>query len=199
MSLKSPLRKKLQQIFGMMMMQMSAKAKALRAVNLIKEKCCGKIKGRHCAGGCPQQDWYKKYETSCPTISLDALFATLLIDVFEGCDVVTADVAGTYLNAFMNNFILVKLIGKDVEFMSDVSPEFSDAVEKENRQPVLYLQLDRALYSCVQSVLLWCKSFTKTLVTLGCELNPYDTCVDVTMVGDWRHGLAALVLSLFCV
>jgi hypothetical protein len=53
------------------------KKEALRAINLIKEKCCGKIKGRTVANGKQERDLYytkQEEEMSSPTtISRDAL------------------------------------------------------------------------------------------------------------------------------
>ena len=48
---------------------------------------------------------------------------------------------------------------------------------KEKNKDVLYVQLDRALYGCVQSALLWYELFSSTLVNMGFEINPYDRCV----------------------
>jgi hypothetical protein len=42
---------------------------------------------------------------------------------------------------------------------------------------VLYLELLKALYGCVQSALLWYELFSSTLQGMGFELNPYDACV----------------------
>ena len=39
------------------------------------------------------------------------------------------------------------------------------------------MQLDKALYSCVPSALLWYKLNLTTLQNMGFELNPYDLCV----------------------
>jgi hypothetical protein len=47
----------------------SQKQEALCAVNLIKEKRSGKLKGRTCADGRSQRSKYKKEETTAPTVS----------------------------------------------------------------------------------------------------------------------------------
>ncbi len=47
----------------------------------------------------------------------------------------------------------------------------------ENGKKVLYLQLLKALYGCVQSALLWYNLFTGTLEGMGFKLNPYDPWV----------------------
>jgi len=49
------------------------KKAALRAINLIKEKRSGVLKGRTCADGSVQRTMYTKEETASPTVSTDAL------------------------------------------------------------------------------------------------------------------------------
>ena len=46
----------------------------------------------------------------------------------------------------------------------------------------VYIQLDKALYGCVQSALLWYESYSSTLKDIGFELNPYDMCVANTNI-----------------
>jgi hypothetical protein len=70
---------------------------ALRAINLIKEKRDGKLKGRTVADGRPQRNLYDKSETASPTVSSEALMLSIVIDAHEQRDVATADVAGAYL------------------------------------------------------------------------------------------------------
>ena len=41
----------------------------------------------------------------------------------------------------------------------------------------MYVQLDKALYGCVQSALLWYELYSSTLMKMGFEVNPYDLCV----------------------
>ena len=82
------------------------KREALRAVNLIKEKRSGKLKGRTCADSRSQRAHYTKEETTSPTVSTDALMLSLMIDAKEGRDVATADVKGAYLHADMKEFVI---------------------------------------------------------------------------------------------
>ena len=70
---------------------------ALRAINLIKEKRCGKIKVRTVADGRSQRSLYDKSVTASPTIATDALMLSIIIEAYEGRDVATADIAGAYL------------------------------------------------------------------------------------------------------
>ena len=73
------------------------KREALRAINLIKEKRCRKLKGRTCADGSTQRNYCTKEQTSSPTVSTDALILSIIIDAYEKRDVATADVVGVYL------------------------------------------------------------------------------------------------------
>ena len=78
------------------------KYSALEAVNLIKKKRSGVIKGRTCANGSRQRRFLKPGETvASPTVSLEALLGTLVIDVYEDRDVCIFDVPGAYLQASM--------------------------------------------------------------------------------------------------
>ena len=76
------------------------KKQALYAVNLIKEKRCGKIKGRTCADGSRQRRYLSKDENvSSPTASLEGIFTTLAIDAHEQRDIVTVDIPGAFLQS----------------------------------------------------------------------------------------------------
>jgi hypothetical protein len=154
------------------------KQEALCAVNLIKEKRSGKFKGHTCANGRSQRAHYTKEETtSSPTASTDALMLSLMIDAKEGRDVGTADVEGAYLHADIEDFVFLKLVGEAVDIMCQVNPKYKKFFVVEHGKKVLYLQLLKALYGCVQSALLWYELFTGTLVDMGFKLNPYDPCV----------------------
>ena len=158
------------------------KRAALRAISMIKEKRCGKIKGRTVADGRSQRDLFTKEQTTSPTVSTDALMLSILIDALERRDVATADVAGAYLHAHMKDFTLLKVEGPSVDILCDVSPEYKKFVCYEHGKKVLYLKLLKALYGCVQSALLWYELFSGTLKDMGFKLNPYDTCVANKMI-----------------
>ena len=112
------------------------------------------------------------------------------MDAFEGRDVATADITGAYLNATMPDLVLMKLTGEDIALMVDVCPEFRRFVSSEHGRKVLYLRMDRALYGCVQSALLWYKLFTDTLKGMGFELNPYDPCVANAVIDNKQCTIA---------
>ena len=153
------------------------KRDALRAISVIKEKRCGKIKGRTVADGSQQRGRYEKSETTSPTISNDALFMSLMIDAKEKRDVATADVPGAYLRADMKDLVILRLTGKTVDLMCEACPDFKKQVVYEGKTKVLYVRCKKAIYGCVMSGLLWYETFTELLSDMGFTINPYDPCV----------------------
>ena len=87
------------------------KKEALNLITMVKQKRDGKIKGRACTDGRKQRRYLSKDEASSPTIQLESLMLTLLIDAYEQRDVATADVAGAYLFADIDDNILIKITG----------------------------------------------------------------------------------------
>ena len=76
------------------------------------------------ADGRSQRSLYTKEETASPTVSNDALMLSIMIDAKEGRDVATADVAGAYLHADLEDFTLLKVEGQSVDIMCDVSEKY---------------------------------------------------------------------------
>ena len=120
--------------------------KVLRIINLIKEKRNGCLKGRSVADGCPQRELYTKDETSSPTATPESVLLTALIDAVEDRHVVVADVTGAYLNADMDDFVLIWLLGDDVDMMCNANPTYAEFVTYDKGWKMLFLQLKKALY-----------------------------------------------------
>ena len=160
------------------------KKKAANMINLIEEKVNRGhtdenpvLKGRSVFNGRVQRGLYTKEETASPTVSQDAFFLTSIIDAIEERDVAITDVKGAYLNAKMKGEVLMKITGKEVDLFCLLDPSLEEFVAIENGKRVLYVQLDKALYGCVQSALLWYELYSSTLQDMGFELNPCDMCV----------------------
>ena len=155
------------------------KYKALRAVNLIKQKRNLKIKGRMCANGAPHRKFVPREEARSPTISLDALVASMMIDSYERRKVAVFDIPGAYLQTDLpdDKFALLKLEGQFVDIMCEINSEYIPAVRNEKEQKVLYLRVRKAIYGMIESALLWYELYTSVLMDMGFKLNPYDHCV----------------------
>jgi hypothetical protein len=113
-----------------------------------------------------------------------------MIDAHEGRDVATADVAGAFLKGDMPDFVLIKLINEEVDIMCDVDPAHKAYVTFEGNTKVLYMQLNKALYGCMKSAIIWYDTFCDTLKNLGFKLNPYDPCIANKMVNGKQLTIA---------
>ena len=152
----------------------------LRYLMFLKEKLNGDIKARGCADGRPQRDFMTKEETSSPTVSTEALFLSCGIDAHENRDVAVLDIPGAFMQAGIPenaDATHVKLEGVMAETMTKINPKYSEYTVIENKKPVIYLRLDKALYGTVQAALLFWKNLTDTLKSWGFTLNKYDNCV----------------------
>ena len=100
-----------------------------------------KVKARVVAGGIQQdKSIYTLDETSSPTVSTAAVLVTMAIAAHEGRHVMTMDVETAYLNA--------KMI---------------DDKNWSSRKGAVTVKLDKALYGCVESAVLWYKNLRSTL------------------------------------
>lgn len=63
----------------------------------LKQKRCGKIKGRGCADGRKQKLYKTKEETHYPTMHIESLFLSCIIDALEKREVVTLDMPGAFV------------------------------------------------------------------------------------------------------
>ena len=160
------------------------KKKAANMINLIEEKINRGhtpenpvIKGRSVYNGRVQRGFYSKEETASPTISQDAFFLTSLIDTIEDRDIAITDIKGAYLNAKMKDTVFMKITGPEIDLFIEIDPKLEEFVTQENGKRILYVQLNKALYGCVQSALLWYDLYSTTLTDMGFEINPYDQCV----------------------
>ena len=170
------------------------KKASLRYLMFLKQKRCGCIKGRRCADGRKQRLWKSKDETSSPTISVEALFITCLIDAKEGCDIATCDVPGAFMHADIDEVIHLRLDGEIAELLLMVDPSYSKYATKEKGKTVIFTELSKALDGTLQAALLFWQNLSGFLINkLGFVVNPYDWCVvnktsmgsNVLWVGMW--------------
>ena len=119
-------------------------------------------------------------------MSQDAFLLTSIIDAIEQRDKAVTDIKGAYLNAKMRGEVLMKIKGIEVDLFCEIDPSLDLFVTYEKGIKVLYVQLDRSLYGCVQSALLWYELYSTTLKDIGFKLNPYDLYVANAIV-IWYH------------
>ena len=151
---------------------------ALQVIDLIKEKRCGRIKGRTVVDGRGQRGNYTKLETSSSALTLEAFIGTLAIDALEGRDVAVADVTGAFLKADQPDHVVIKMRGPAVKAIIQVNKlKYQKFIVIENKEEVIYLKLLKAMYGTLTAPLLWYKLLSRTLLDLGFKINCYDPCV----------------------
>ena len=68
------------------------KRASLRYLMFLTKKRCGRIKARGCADGRKQQETTRKEDASAPTVSIEAVMISAVIDALEERDVATVDI-----------------------------------------------------------------------------------------------------------
>ena len=74
--------------------------------------------------------------------------------------------------------------------MSKVNLEYLEFVTEERGQKTLYVQVLKAIYSMIESMLLWYELFTTTLIGLGFKLNLYDRCLTNKVINGKQCTIA---------
>ena len=157
--------------------------KALHYLMFLKEKRCGKIKGRGCANGKPQRSYIDKDDAASPTVSIEAVFLSLLIDANENRDVAVIDIPGAFMQADMDVETYVKIQGKMAEIFISLDPEHYEPYKcTENGKVTIYMLLNKALYGTLRAAILFWENLTDTLAAMGFEVNEYDVCVANKMI-----------------
>ena len=156
------------------------RSSVIRSSMFLKEKFLAtgefeKLKARLVAGG-NEQDKNLYDDLSAPTVSTCAVFTLLSIAAHEGRHAAVVDIGGAFLNAEMKTGVDVhmRLDRTMSDLMVRLSPEYESYRDAKG---CIVVQLDRALYGCVESAALWYDSLRETLEGLGYKRNPYDICV----------------------
>ena len=110
-------------------------------------------------------------DSARPTVSLESIFLTSIIDAKEGRDVMTADIPNAFIQAHMPPIedgkarVVIKITGVLVDLLVNIASKiYGPHVVYENGHKVLYyVQVVRALYGLLVAALLWYKKFRADL------------------------------------
>eukprot|EP00980_Cylindrotheca_fusiformis_P011531 scaffold2712_cov143-Cylindrotheca_fusiformis.AAC.5 len=93
---------------------------------------------------------------------------------------------GAYLHADMDETVIMIFEDEMVDYMVQTNlTKYKSAVHvTKTGKKILYVQLLKALYGCIQSAMLWWKLLTSTLIEEGFVVNPYDPCVANKIMPD---------------
>ena len=114
---------------------------------ILKEKRDGVIKGRYCADGRHQRLWKLKKDTTSPTVSLEAIFLTALIDAMENQHVAISDIPGAFLSADIDEIVIMVIEGELLEvLLKEDKKKYLPYVTKNRRgDNIIYVKLQKAL------------------------------------------------------
>ena len=86
------------------------------------------------------------------------------------------DIGGAFLNAEMKTGVDTHM--RLYRTISDLMVRLSPGYESyRDVRGCIVVQLDRALYGCVESAALWYDNLRETMEGMGYKRNPYDICV----------------------
>ena len=147
-----------------------------------EEKRCGKFKGRVVADGKKQRQYIEKESVSFPTVHLESILTTLVIDGYENRDVAILDVGGAFLLSKILEFIIIKIDGDDLISLLGANPGYREYVTIKYGKRVLYMKLRTALYGIMQAALLWYDTYATCLNVDGFKLYKYNPCIATKMI-----------------
>ena len=154
------------------------KRAALHYLMFLTKKRCGRIKGRGCADGRKQRIYTSKEDASSPTVAIEALMLSCVIDAKEKRSVATVDIPGAFMQADMDDLVHMRLEGRMAELLVRCDPKlYRKYVRIEGGKTVLYVELRKALYGTLKAALLFWELLSSTLEKWGFQSNPYDACV----------------------
>ena len=87
-----------------------------------KRKRDGSIKGCACANVRKQRPGSSKEDSTSPTVSLEAVLITFLVDAYEEQEYAIIDVTGLFLMADQDKVINMALRGKLAKLMLKIAP-----------------------------------------------------------------------------
>ena len=172
---------------------------ALASLMFLTEKRSGEVKARGCADGRKQREHIAKAEATAPTVTSEAIFLQSTIFAHERRHVATCDIPGAFLQADNPDIVLMRLDGILAELMVTIAPNIYRKYITTNAKgkPVLYVQLEKALYGMMKSALLFYRKLVADLRSLGFTLNPYDPCVANKMINGHQMTICWHVDDLF--
>ena len=149
---------------------------------LLKVKCDRKIKGRTVAGGNKQHNYISKEDTSSLTVTTESILLTCIIDAEEERDVTVIDIPNAFIQTCVEDekdMAIIKLHGIPIDMLVEIAPDVykSNAMTDKKGVRQLVVRCKNALYGMMVASLLYYHKFTKSLIGIGFELNPYDPCV----------------------
>ena len=102
-----------------------------------------------------------KEDSTSPTVSIESVFMTAVIDVLEERKVATMDIPNALVQTKQPEFdkdgdrFIMKIKGVLIDILCEIDPSYLEGVSTEGKERVLYLKIEKAIYGMLQSALLF--------------------------------------------
>jgi hypothetical protein len=153
----------------------------LKSHIFVEKKRDGILKAQQVAGGNKQRGYITNEDASSPTVSLEAVLLTCVVDANENRDVAIVDISNLFIQTIVEDEkdkALIRIRGPLVDILVSIAPNVYGpyvSVGKKGKKQLL-VQFLTALYGTMVALLLYYKKFVKSLKSKGFKLNPYDPC-----------------------
>ena len=126
------------------------KRKTQKGMLLLTEKNNAEktVKGRLVYDGSKTRDWVSREEAASPTVSMESISLTTVIDAKEKRDIMTADIPNAFIQAHMPKIekgedrVIMKISGTLVELLVKLAPTvYGPFVVFEKGKKVIYLEV----------------------------------------------------------
>jgi hypothetical protein len=148
------------------------------------QKRDGSVKVRSVPDGSKQRLWMNKDNTASPTIMLESILLTCVIEAKEGRDVAVVDNPNAFIQTkHKGDKVVLKIRGQLAKILCKIAPHtYKRYLTMENGAPTLYVEVLKAIYGLLESALLFYRKLRKDVEEIGFTINPYDPCVANTEV-----------------
>jgi hypothetical protein len=103
----------------------------------LKQERDEKIKGRTVAGGNNQQDYSSKEDTSSPTVAMESVVLSCIIDAEEERDAAVVDIPNAFVYTRVendNDMASIKIRGILVDILVEIAPDvYTSYVSKDKK------------------------------------------------------------------
>jgi hypothetical protein len=161
-----------------------SRRQVMESIMFLTEKRNGTIKARNVTDGGKPRTWMSKEEAASPTVMLESLLLTAVIDAKENRDVCVVDIPRAFVQTPDEKVNkehppdLMKVRGHLVDMLLKIDLQmYAPYIKTENGVAVLYMEILRALYGMIKSTLLFYRKLRRDLESIDFKTNPYDICV----------------------
>ena len=161
----------------------------MATIFFLTQKRDGRIKGRACADGSKQRTFMTKEEAASPTVSMETMSLTSVIDAKEGREVAVIDIPNAFIQTRIEDekdMVIIRVRGVLVDMLIDIAPDVYKpyvTTDAKGRKQLL-LQCLNAIHGTVIASLLYYMKFCKTLLKNDFKINPCNPCVANRMVNN---------------